>query len=386
MHTNEAALAELVKSSEKPDAAIAMLDTEGTVVGWTHAARQLVGYTAQEVVGRSAAHVLPPPEEALRAASYAEQCRAQGGWSGSVAVRHRAGHTLKMTLKVSLLRGQNASTRWLVSVTDIGTLSSEATNGPVRESLLARAPIGVIVHDLQLRCTLVNDVMEHHVGVPHDRWFGRHLKDLFPGFEAEALEAVMRQVLESGTTKVHEYRAWPPAGRGRPHVFSASFFCLQDASGQALGVCSLSVDATGNRRARERLAILSEASTRIGSTLDVMQTGQELANLAVPLLADHAVVDLVESVPFGVEPSGPIGTTSGRPLCCAVPAWPPSTQMSRSCHGCAKRWSMSTPPRPSPTPCARAALTLKRCWTPMARGSTTTRCGHKKSVTPGSTL
>ncbi|MET8536998.1 SpoIIE family protein phosphatase [Streptomyces sp. NPDC005065] len=313
MHTNEAALAEPVNSSEKPDAAIAMLDTEGTVVGWTHAARQLVGYTAQEVVGRSAAHVLPPPEDVLRAASYAEQCRAQGGWSGTVAVRHRAGHTLKMTLRLSLLWGQDASTRWLVSVTDIGTLSSEATNGPVRESLLARAPIGIVVHDLQLRCTLVNDVMEHHVGVPHDRWFGRHLKDLFPGFEAEALEAVMRQVLESGTTKVHEYRAWPPASRGQAHVFSASFFCLQDASGQALAVCSLSVDVTGNRRARERLAILSEASTRIGSTLDVMQTGQELANLAVPLLADHAVVDLVESVPFGVEPSGRIGTTSGRP-------------------------------------------------------------------------
>ncbi|MFE4956206.1 PAS domain S-box protein, partial [Streptomyces sp. NPDC056653] len=165
MHTNEAALAEPVNSSEKPDAAIAMLDTEGTVVGWTHAARQLVGYTAQEVVGRSAAHVLPPPEDVLRAASYAEQCRAQGGWSGTVAVRHRAGHTLKMTLRLSLLWGQDASTRWLVSVTDIGTLSSEATNGPVRESLLARAPIGIVVHDLQLRCTLVNDVMEHHVGV-----------------------------------------------------------------------------------------------------------------------------------------------------------------------------------------------------------------------------
>ncbi|MET4641363.1 SpoIIE family protein phosphatase [Streptomyces sp. NBC_01550] len=311
-NTDHTPLAEPVSPRETPDAAIAMLDAEGTVVGWTHAARQLVGYTAREVVGRSAAHVLPPPEDALRAASHAEQCRAQGGWSGTVAVRHRVGHTLKMTLRLSLLWGQDASTQWLVSVTDIGTLSSEATNGPVRESLLARAPIGVVVHDLQLRCTLVDDVMEHHVGVPRDRWFGRHLKDVFPGFEAEALEAVMQQVLESGTTKVHEYRAWPPASRGRAHVFSASFFCLQDADGETMGLCSMSVDVTGNRRARERLAILSEASMRIGSTLDVMQSGQELANIAVPLLADHVLVDLVESVPFGVEPSGWIGTKSGR--------------------------------------------------------------------------
>ncbi|MFF4519009.1 SpoIIE family protein phosphatase [Streptomyces mirabilis] len=310
--TDRTPLAEPVSPQEVPDAAIAMLDTEGTVVGWTHAAEQLVGYSAAEVVGRSAAHVLPPAEDAPSASAFAEQCRAQDGWSGTVMVRHRDGHAIKMTLRISLLWGQDAGTRWLVSVTDIGTLSSGVPNGAVRESLLARAPIGIAVYDPQLRCTWVSDVMERHVGVPRDRWFGRRLKDLFPGFEAEALESVMRQVLESGPTKVHEYRAWPPADRGRAHLFSASFFCLQDADGKALGVCSMSVDVTGNRRARERLAILSEASTRVGSTLDLMRTGQELADLAVPLLADIAVVDLMESVPFGLEPSARIGTTSGR--------------------------------------------------------------------------
>ncbi|MFD8651851.1 MULTISPECIES: SpoIIE family protein phosphatase [Streptomyces] len=310
--TDRTPLAEPVSPQEVPDAAIAMLDTEATVVGWTHAAEQLVGYSAAEVVGRSAAHVLPPAEDAPSASAFAEQCRAQDGWSGTVMVRHRDGHAIKMTLRISLLWGQDAGTRWLVSVTDIGTLSSGVPNGAVRESLLARAPIGIAVYDPQLRCTWVSDVMERHVGVPRDRWFGRRLKDLFPGFEAEALESVMRQVLESGPTKVHEYRAWPPADRGRAHLFSASFFCLQDADGKALGVCSMSVDVTGNRRARERLAILSEASTRVGSTLDLMRTGQELADLAVPLLADIAVVDLMESVPFGLEPSARIGTTSGR--------------------------------------------------------------------------
>ncbi|MFF0291782.1 SpoIIE family protein phosphatase [Streptomyces sp. NPDC005262] len=311
-NTGHTPLAESAGPRETPDAAIAMTDAEGTVMGWTRAAQQLVGYSAGEVVGRSAAHVLPPPEDARRASAFAEQCRAQGGWSGTVAVRHRDGRTLTMTLRISLLWGQDADTRWLVSVTDIGSLSSGATNGPVRESLLARAPIGIVVHDLQLRCAWVNDAMERHDGVPHHRRFGRRLKDSLPALEAEALEAVMQQVLENGSTMVHEYRAWPPAATRREHAFSASFFCLQGADGTPLGVCSMAVDVTGNRRARERLAILSEASTRIGSTLDVMQTGQELAELAVPLLADHAIVDLVEPVSLGLEPSARIGTTSGR--------------------------------------------------------------------------
>ncbi|MFF4550551.1 SpoIIE family protein phosphatase [Streptomyces sp. NPDC001406] len=311
--TDHSHRAELVSPREMPDAAIAMIDAEGTVVGWTQAAQQLVGYSAGEVVGRSAAHMLPPAEDAQRASAFAEQCHARGGWSGTATIRHRDGHTLRMTLRVSLLWGQDAGSRWLVSVTDIGSLSSEATRGPVRESLLARAPIGIVVYDQQLRCVWVNDAMERHDGVPRHRRFGRGLKDSLPAVEAEALEVVMRQVLESGTTMVHEYRAWPPADRRREHAFSASFFCLQSADGTPLGVCSMTVDVTGNRRTRERLAILSEASTHIGSTLDVMQTGQELAELAVPLLADHALVDLVESVPFGVEPSPRTGTASGRP-------------------------------------------------------------------------
>ncbi|MGW1887955.1 GAF domain-containing protein [Streptomyces sp. NPDC001970] len=62
------------------------------------------------------------------------------------------------------------------------------------------------------------------------------------------------------------------------------------------------MDVTDSRRARERLAVLGEAGKRIGTTLDVMRTGQELADLAVPLLADYATVDLVEPVPFGEEP------------------------------------------------------------------------------------
>ncbi|MEV5956080.1 SpoIIE family protein phosphatase [Streptomyces sp. NPDC051987] len=298
--------------SEAPDAAIAMLDAEGTVVGWTQAAQQLVGYSAGEMVGRSAAQVMPSSGGALRATALAEQCRAQGGWSGTMTVRHRDGHVLTLALRVSLLRGESESLRWLVSVTGIGALSSAATDGSLRESLLAHAPIGIVVRDPQLRCTWVNDAMELQDGIPRDRRLGSRLKNTLPGFEAEALEVVMRHVLESGITMVHEYRAWPPTDRRREHVYSASFFCLQDADGRPSAVCSMSVDVTGNRRARERLAILSEASTRIGSTLDVMQTSQELAELTVPLLADHALVDLVESVPFALQP-GRIGAANGRP-------------------------------------------------------------------------
>ncbi|WP_433859283.1 SpoIIE family protein phosphatase [Streptomyces kronopolitis] len=55
--------------------------------------------------------------------------------------------------------------------------------------------------------------------------------------------------------------------------------------------------------ARRRLELLSEASTRIGTTLDVSRTARELAEMAVPRLADYVTIDLPEAVLRGEEPA-----------------------------------------------------------------------------------
>ncbi|MFF8595003.1 SpoIIE family protein phosphatase [Streptomyces sp. NPDC015220] len=57
--------------------------------------------------------------------------------------------------------------------------------------------------------------------------------------------------------------------------------------------------------ARGRLSLLTEAGTRLGTTLDMRCTAEELARIAVPGFADLVVVDLVESALAGEEP--PLG-------------------------------------------------------------------------------
>ncbi|WTT97490.1 SpoIIE family protein phosphatase [Streptomyces sp. NBC_00076] len=59
--------------------------------------------------------------------------------------------------------------------------------------------------------------------------------------------------------------------------------------------------------ARRRLELLSEASVRIGTTLDVRRTAEELAETAVPRLADFVTIDLPEAVLRGEEAADPLG-------------------------------------------------------------------------------
>ncbi|MER7728732.1 SpoIIE family protein phosphatase [Streptomyces sp. NPDC096323] len=58
---------------------------------------------------------------------------------------------------------------------------------------------------------------------------------------------------------------------------------------------------------RERLMLLYRAGARIGTTLDVTTTAQELAEVAAPGFADCATVDLADPVLRGEEPEPPSG-------------------------------------------------------------------------------
>ncbi|MEV0178538.1 SpoIIE family protein phosphatase [Streptomyces sp. NPDC050625] len=55
--------------------------------------------------------------------------------------------------------------------------------------------------------------------------------------------------------------------------------------------------------ARERLKLLYDAGLSIGTSLDVLQTADELAQVAVPRFADFVTVDLADAVIHGEEPA-----------------------------------------------------------------------------------
>ncbi|MCM3299503.1 SpoIIE family protein phosphatase [Streptomyces pseudogriseolus] len=277
-----------MSSADLSDTALVVLDDDGTVTAWTLAARRLTGHAPGEAVGRTAARLLP---------GVADRLPARDGRPDRARIRHRDGRLLDVTLRVSCLRGPHGAVRRLVSLVD----PAAPPDGQ---------PVGVVVRDRDLRCAWVSDTAERHDGVPAGERLGRRVSDTRPGPEADVLEAVMRQALHSTTTEVHEYRTGP-IGTDHEHACAVAFQRLQDADGHALGVCAISTDVVRQRRARERLAVLDRAGTRLGSTLDVMQASQELADAAVPLLADYVAVDLEQSVSFGQGPPVRVGTTGG---------------------------------------------------------------------------
>ncbi|MBL1083726.1 sodium/proline symporter PutP [Streptomyces actinomycinicus] len=172
---------------------------------------------------------------------------------------------------------------------------------------LAHAPVGIAVLDTDLRYVWVNEPLDREISL--QRRLGRRMAEVLPKAEADVLEEKMRSVLETGDPVMdYEYRGPSHTDPHHSRAISASFFAMKDRHGRNVGVWYMVIDVTERWRAQERLALLNDAAARIGSTLDVTRTAQELADDAVPAVADFVAVDLLDSVTRGEEPEpGPVG-------------------------------------------------------------------------------
>jgi sodium/proline symporter len=169
------------------------------------------------------------------------------------------------------------------------------------EPLLKHSPIGVAVLDADLRYVWVNDWLEYGGAVPRGRRLGRRVRDVSPN--AERIEALMRQVLATGKPVLDvDFLGPSHVDPGRRHAWRMSVFPLEGSPGQFPGVWYIVLDVTERWRARERALLLTEASARVGSTLDIERTAEELADVVVPHFADGMTIHLDQLVFRGKEP------------------------------------------------------------------------------------
>ena len=290
--------------------AVVMVDPDGVVRGWTEGAEHLLGHPASQALGRPMEELLaaPEPRPPGQDGRWSDRLAEAGGWSGLEAVRRQDGHRLDLELRILPVLDADARSRRLVMAAEITQTPWSGVNQSLLDGMFGLSPVGVGMLDTELRYVWMNDTLERMGGTPREKRLGRRLGEVQPGLAVESIEAEMRRVLDTGAPSAgFEYLGRPQSDPHREHAYSTYFFRLEDASGHPLGICYMTLDVTESYRARQRLALLNRAGERIGRSLDVLQTAQELADVAVPDLADFVTVDLFGSVLGGAEQApGPV--------------------------------------------------------------------------------
>ena len=282
-----------------PPPATAVIDERGIITGWSPEAQRLLGHTAREVIGRQAGYVLVsgarPP--------FGRFPGGENQWCAELSVRHRDGHVLPLVALGCRFIRDGPSPQWLLTMAPPGRFLPLEEERAILEWLFDLAPVALAVYGSDLRCVRQNAAMARLTGVSDADCHGKHLAQIMSGPGAEAWEQALGQVLRTGRpTADEEIHARTSADPDHDHIFRAWAAPFQNRHGRVLGVCTTASDVTERYRARERLVLLNEASTRIGSTLEVMRTAQELADVTIPRLADWVNVDLLETMLRGDEP------------------------------------------------------------------------------------
>ncbi|WP_405752111.1 SpoIIE family protein phosphatase [Streptomyces sp. NBC_00012] len=284
-------------------AAGALLDADGLIIGWTPAAEELFSLPADRACGRPARELLADPDSwPGPPAEY-----RMGAWYGETVVRTGRGEELGIAFQVLPLSDTGTGTsadpaRFFVLWAPAGTVARWRQDQAFTRELFLQDRLGLAVFDAELRLVRTNTHLLPYTGLLPDLR-NRRLGDFLQAPGAAAIERRLREVLRTGQPLIlaeETVRTVEDPGGGV--VMAVSAFRLQAPDGQVFGVTVLFTDVTEQRRSDERLAILHRATAAVGGSLSVAGTGEELAAVLVPGLADHAVVEIARVVFAGEEP------------------------------------------------------------------------------------
>ncbi|MGW2564197.1 SpoIIE family protein phosphatase [Streptomyces sp. NPDC001514] len=324
------------------------VDAHGRIDEWTLAAQELLGYAPEELLGRYAVPVLVPEANWQLADELAAKVLAGEALVGTLPVRHRDGHLVHMEMWICPAPDTQGGRGTLIIAAETSAVMHMRDSLAALEGLFAQSPIGLAMVGPDLRFIRVNDALARMNGVPAAGHLGKRPTEVAPGVNTVALETVMRQVMDSGEAVVDVRRtgratadigsgpgarsgsgAGPEPGSGSgadsDRMWSCSCAPLVDRTGRRLGLIASLIDITDRHEAqiaaeaaRRRFALLAEASTRIGTTLDLRQTAEEVVQLLVPRVADSADVQLLADV---LDPDETSASTQGvvRRLAAAFP-------------------------------------------------------------------
>ncbi|MFJ7073920.1 SpoIIE family protein phosphatase [Streptomyces sp. NPDC098781] len=281
----------------------AVVDDRGVLVEWNAGAERLLGHPAAEVVGRPAVDLLAG--EAQRGSLTPDGER----WQGIVTLRRHGGGTLPVWLLAHRVRPRDDGPhQWLV----VTPLDDEARpdGDPLDHVGLLESPCPIAIYDDRLRLRRINSVMSEVLGLSEEHVRGLRAPELTGRRQSQDIEQQLLRVLTTG--RGTDVRTYVPVGGDRTHAWLARMAPITDAKGRVCGVSVAAHDFTDQYLAQERLQLVNEASVRIGTTLDVTRTAEELADVCVPALADFVSVDLLDPLEPGGEPptgalSAPIG-------------------------------------------------------------------------------
>ncbi|MCX5204453.1 PAS domain-containing SpoIIE family protein phosphatase/ATP-binding protein [Streptomyces sp. NBC_00237] len=301
------------------------LAADGRVEQWSRRAEELFGVLAHEVVGRDPVEVFVPEEYRTRGHREVAEILDGKEWTGLVPFRMPeaalgadggGGAEGIAEIYVMPSETQTGERGALCLVVDVKALRRIETDLAASQAIFGQSPFGFLLFGTDLAVQRTNRRFAEVFGGDADAHRGRTVHDYLAAPEAERVTAALRRVLDTGEAMTDIQITGTEPGSSERRHWSVNLYRVHSGSGRPVGVAGLATDVTRRHRAareaadaRRNLALLNEAGSRIGNSLDLETTARELLGVAVPGFCDVASVDLYQGLLTGDE--APPGVTDG---------------------------------------------------------------------------
>jgi len=277
--------------------AIITIDHAGYVTEWNPAAERIFGYHAESALGQLLADLIIPP--GLHAAHH-------HGLQHYLATGE--GPLLGQRVEVQAIRADGTEFPVELTITRLPTDGPPVFTGFVRDltvhkqaeeavrfqaHLLDTVEQAVVATDVAGTIIYWNRFAETLYGWPATDVLGRNVLDVTPTPTTHAQAAAILARLRAGESWSGEVEVQRRDGTTFPALMTNA--PVSDAARKVVAIVGVSFDITERKRGEEASRFLSEASAVLASSLDDVTVLQQLAQLAVPRLADWCAVDMIEA-------------------------------------------------------------------------------------------
>jgi PAS domain S-box-containing protein len=236
------------------------LDLSGNVVTWNKAAEQVLGWSAQEVIGRPLPIV--PEEKQGEFAEIRRRIAIKGGFTGLEVVRQRKdGLSIDVSLSTAPIYDDKGQVYGIMAVMEDITDRKKTERTVIETAENLRVTLnsigdGVIATDTKGRITRMNPVAEALTGWALDQATDRPLEQVFHIVNArsgERAENPVNKVLATGMVAGMANHTKLIARGGAEYQISDSGAPITDGKGNTLGVVLVFRDVTEEYRLRKEL-------------------------------------------------------------------------------------------------------------------------------------
>ncbi|MFF3123190.1 SpoIIE family protein phosphatase [Streptomyces sp. NPDC057908] len=281
---------------------------DGLIEQWSRRAAGLFGVPADKAVGMDPVEAFMPAE--LRRDGHRRVGEILDGkeWTGLVPFRIPGEDPVRGLAEIYVMpsetgTGERAA---LCIVVDVRALRRIETDLAASQAIFGQSPFGFVLFGTDLTVIRANQRFATVFGGQAADHRGRTVDDYLSRPEADRLTATLERVLDTGASVTDLQLIGTAPGDSDNRHWSMNLYRVHSGSGRPIGIAGLATDVTRRHiaardaaSARRNLALLNEASARIGNSLDLETTARELLDVAVPGFCDLASVDLYQGLLTG---------------------------------------------------------------------------------------